>query len=425
MTRFSTPPDPDLTILPAVGRRIAFFGLGQIAAILRMLTAPGRAAVARKRRNAGVLIYEPFGMGDVIALQPLVRAWLNAGHPVTLAAKAAWSEIIPPHPAFSFVPVSPAYASACARGKNRQLIGDCRAIGAALRPHGGGAIGIDVRGDVRGIIMLYLAGCASVRTLPRYYTANDCRVPTLAAHRVPLLRGVSRRNVNGSFSPPGTPLENATLDHLLPRTASPPDEYRIGLIPLTPWAGKQWMPERWRQVILRLREKGFHPVVLCGPGETEAARIAVGGHALEAPCCESTSVRDWVGRLAACGGVIAVNTGPMHVANALNRPLVVLDGPSRLPLWAPEGDRAFVVHHQEAVDCAPCHPVGDCVACGHRCMRLITPDDVIDALDQVLNVAGTLVKCNNQQQTRDHCFQDAGRRYPEASPPPAHPECGC
>jgi ADP-heptose:LPS heptosyltransferase len=158
-----------------------------------------------------------------------------------------------------------------------------------------------------------------------------------------------------------------------------PDPRRVGLVPLTPWAGKRWPPERWREIAQKLKASGRAPVVLCGPGERAAALAAAGCGADDVECREADGVRKWVALLAKCGAVVTVNTGPMHLADALDKPLVVIEGGSRLPLWAPEGERAFVVHHQTAAGCAPCHQVGD-VGCGRRCLALVRVDEVLEAL---------------------------------------------
>ncbi|MGI5869503.1 MAG: glycosyltransferase family 9 protein [Kiritimatiellia bacterium] len=378
------PPDPATRITPSFVRRVAF-ALGGLAAVaLRLFTAPWRARLARRRgADAPVFLYEPYGMGDVIALQPLVRAHLDAGRAVVLAAKPAWADLVPPHPAFSFVPVSPGYTSYDPRRKYRGFFRQARRLARALRPHAAGADGIDVRGDVRSLVILYLAGCGRVRTLPRYFTANDCRVVPLAARFVPLRRDVSRRLVNAAFAPEGATLDRPTMKHLMPSGGVVPDPRRIGLVPLTPWAGKQWVPERWRDVVQKLKAAGFTPVVLCGPGERAAALDATACEPGDVDCREADSPRRWVALLAKCGAIVTVNTGPMHVADALDKPLVVIEGGSRLPLWAPENDHAVVIHHQPEAPCAPCHQVGD-PGCGRRCLMLVEVDEVLDALRELI-----------------------------------------
>ncbi|MBQ3809199.1 MAG: hypothetical protein II839_00095, partial [Kiritimatiellae bacterium] len=270
----------------------------------------------------------------------------------------------------------------------------------------------------------------------RYWSATDCRLPPLAARFVPLDRDATRRVVSRAFAPAGAPYGRPDLSHLVPPDARP-DPRAVALVPLTPWEGKRWPPSHWAELIAALRAKGFRPVVLCGPGEAADAAAATGGEPPSGDCppltpltplstnpnsqsnnsansadsacekttghkpaeqnsansadsaCEIKEARDaaaWVANLSACVSAVCVNTGPMHVADALGVPLVVVDGASRLPLWAPEGPRSAVVEHQDRVPWAPVHPTssnGPAVQRG--VMALVRPDEVLSALERVLS----------------------------------------
>lgn len=165
------------------------------------------------------------------------------------------------------------------------------------------------------------------------------------------------------------------LAHLL-GDAPRPEPKTVGLIPLTPWEGKRWPAEHWSALVEGLRARGFSPTLLCGPGEAEAALGAVGG--TDAPVREAASVAEWPRLVAACGAIASVNTGPMHIADVIGVPLVVIDGASRLPLWAPEGPRSVVFQHQDRVPEAPFHPTASNGPRVQRAvMSLVTPDEVL------------------------------------------------
>ena len=69
----------------------------------------------------------------------------------------------------------------------------------------------------------------------------------------------------------------------------------------------------------------------------------------------------------------------MHIADAMDVPLVAIDGASRLPLWAPEGPRSAVLQHQDRVPGAPFHPTASNGPIVQRAvMALVTPDEVLD-----------------------------------------------
>lgn len=381
--RFSVPPSTR-PIYPSPARRVAFGVLGFAAALVRLATAPWRHSAPPAPGR--IVVLEPYGMGDVLALQPLVRTWCEAGHDVVVGARAEWHALLEPHPRLTLLDLRPAWAATDERRKYRGLWRGDRglpALARLLRPWARGARGVDVRGDVRSVLLLYLASCGRVETLTRYFAANDCRVFPGAARRLPVDRSVERWRLNGVFAADeGLALRPPSVAHLRAaarRDSAPSD--RVGLVPLTPWIGKRWSSVAWQETAAGLRARGFLPCVLCGPGEADDAVRAVGG-ALDV--VEAPDVAGWVGELERCAAVVSVNTGPMHLAAALDRPLVVLEGSSRLPLWAPASDHARVVHHQDAAACAPCHQVGNTAACARHCMELVRPAEVLAAFDELV-----------------------------------------
>ncbi|MCL1909710.1 MAG: glycosyltransferase family 9 protein, partial [Kiritimatiellaeota bacterium] len=362
--------------------KLLFIVLGAVCVVVRALTKVGRVRRTRRtvrRAVPTVFFYEPYGMGDCIALQPLVRQWLDAGSRVIVATKPQWSDIFAPHPNLAVIGVTPQYASQSEKRRKSGFFKDIKHIRSAVGDAAHGALGIDVRGDVRSILILYAIGCGRVRTLPRYHTANDWPVFPGAAKRLPLLVGKTRRIVNSVFAPDGKEnLPFPDLSHLLPAGGIEANPRCVGLLPFASWEGKMWAEENWMALVKLLRAKNHEPVILAGPGEDAAW----------APIRRAENLRDWVNLISECEAVISVNTGPMHIADTLEKPLVVLEGSSQLPLWGPENPRALVVTHQLELSatahcqCAPCHQTGSVEKCGAKCMSLITPDDVMEALQK-------------------------------------------
>ncbi len=387
-TRRASSPVSERRIRPSAIRRLAFWALGLAAVAARAATFPWRRS---RRHRAGetrrVFIFEPFGLGDAIALQPLVAALCREGANVTVGTRPEWFPVFPSHPNLSLAACVPPWIGHGGDRKYGSLLPRLRRFLPLLRRHARGREGIDPRGDVRSILALYAAGCTSVDTLSRYFTANDCLVMPLCARRHPVRRDVLRWRLNGVFAP-DLPLSPPSLRHLLPPDAAHDAETRgrsVALLPMSSWPGKQWTPEAWNAVSAGLRSRGLQPVVLCGPGEEESAREAAGGAHPGAPELRiCPDVPSWASELAGRAAAIAVNTGPMHVAAAVGTPVVLLEGPSRQPLWAPAHPRCAVVERQEDVECAPCHQIGDGARCGFRCMRLVTPAAVLAALDELL-----------------------------------------
>lgn len=78
--------------------------------------------------------------------------------------------------------------------------------------------------------------------------------------------------------------------------------------------------------------------------------------------------------------LITVDTGPLHIAQAVGTPVVALFGPSDSRVWGPRGKQDVVL--QCAVDCSPCWGKGDCSA--NRCIEDIQSQDVIDQSLRIL-----------------------------------------
>ena len=82
--------------------------------------------------------------------------------------------------------------------------------------------------------------------------------------------------------------------------------------------------------------------------------------------------------------VISVDTGMMHLAAALDCPVIALHGPTSLKRWGGVG--AYVQSVTPRIDYAPCIHLGYEATCKYnRCMRSISVAQVLQAVEQTLN----------------------------------------
>lgn len=155
-----------------------------------------------------------------------------------------------------------------------------------------------------------------------------------------------------------------------------PDQPLIGLhIGARPPA-RQWPTERFAAVGDALaRERQARVLITAGPGEEEKARSVVEGMA--APAL-SLAGQTTLGSLAAvirrCDLYISNDTGPAHVAVAVDTPSVTIFGPADRRRWAPLDQRRHPIAYQP-VECSPC-PHWECPI-DHRCLRRIEPEQVL------------------------------------------------
>lgn len=108
------------------------------------------------------------------------------------------------------------------------------------------------------------------------------------------------------------------------------------------WGAKQWPPERYGQVARELAKEGLRALVNYGPGEEElasAVETASEGAARKISC----SISELVALTRRACLFVGGDTGPMHLAAALQVPVVGIFGPTNPARNGPFGTRAMVL----------------------------------------------------------------------------------
>jgi ADP-heptose:LPS heptosyltransferase len=358
----------------AAGKRGLNLLLGAATLALRL------AFRRRPQEPRTVVVLEPFGMGDVIALEPLVSALAAAGLRVVLAGRPAWAALAPPHPGVSWLDIDLPWAAYSASAKYLDKNFHSRLAPALdrLRAVARGAIGLDPRGDMRSVSLLWRAGCARVLSPTHYIHSTARNLPWACEQWSPRPGFHKFRSNLEALRFLGLPLpapRAPALPHLHP--GGSPEDRLVSLVPAAPWAGKHWSPDRWSALAQRLLAQGWALQVLCGPGQAASARTLV---AAPLPIAECTDIPAWARRLARSTAVVTVDSGPMHLAAALGVPVVALFGGGLLPCWGPVGTRTAIVTAQFDDGFGPCHQTEFNLAFERRMMEAITVEETLDAL---------------------------------------------
>jgi heptosyltransferase I len=121
------------------------------------------------------------------------------------------------------------------------------------------------------------------------------------------------------------------------------DDFAI-LNPGAGWGAKQWPPERYGQVARELAQEGLRALVNYGPGEEElasAVESASEGAARKISC----SISELIALTRRACLFVGGDTGPMHLAAALQVPVVGIFGPTNPARNGPFGTRAMVLRN--------------------------------------------------------------------------------
>jgi lipopolysaccharide heptosyltransferase II len=158
------------------------------------------------------------------------------------------------------------------------------------------------------------------------------------------------------------------------------------LVPGTIWETKHWHVEGFAGVARHLAARGKAVVLAGSPREQARCRAVAAACPGVRDLAGQTALSDLAALLRRATICVTNDSGSMHLAVALGRPVVSVFGPTD-PLWiGPYGRPHNVVRAD--VPCAPCYlrALRRCPY-GHRCMAEVSAADVIERVEQTLAAA--------------------------------------
>ncbi|HMD54858.1 MAG TPA: glycosyltransferase family 9 protein, partial [Phycisphaerae bacterium] len=123
------------------------------------------------------------------------------------------------------------------------------------------------------------------------------------------------------------------------------------LIPGARWHAKRWSEEGFTQIGQKLAAEDFCVVILGDSRERalcEQIKNQIGSAAIN--LAGQTSLAQMVAAICLAKIVIGNDSGPLHVAAALGRPLIGLYGPTNPASVGPYGQMDHVLHFQQSGD---------------------------------------------------------------------------
>ncbi|RLQ22126.1 lipopolysaccharide heptosyltransferase II [Seongchinamella sediminis] len=335
-----------------------------------------------------VLVVGPSWVGDMVMSQVLYRL-LQQTRPGVLidVAAPAWSE-----PLLARMPeVRRAITKPIGHGE--PALGRRWKLGRALRGEGYEQA-ILLPNSFKSALLPLFAGIprrTGWRGEMRYGLLNDLR--SLDAQRYPLMvqQFAALGLEPGAPLPAQLPPPRLVVDAA--QAAACRDKFRLDserpLLALCPgaefgWA-KRWPAQHYAELARHYIDRGWQ-VLLFGSGNDQPVTAEI-----VAACGASTHCLDLAGRttlaeavdmLSLATAVVSNDSGLMHIAAALSRPLVVIYGPTSPGFTPPLNANSEVVVSD--IDCAPCFQ-RECPLQHHRCMRDAPASLLAAKLDALLN----------------------------------------
>jgi heptosyltransferase-1 len=243
---------------------------------------------------------------------------------------------------------------------------------------------LDLQGAIRSAAIGRLAGCRRLigeenpRERPARWLFTE-RITTHGAHVIEqdleLASAVAGDQLTAAQTLlPVDPAAEAWADELLAPTPARPI---VVINPGAGWGAKRWPIERYAEVAKGLVGRGLRILVNTGPGElplADALSEATDGAATSLHC----SLEQLIALTRRAALFIAGDTGPLHLACALARPVVGIYGPTDPSRNGPYGTRFKVLRSPGSRRDHSRHTAPEAG------LLTIQPEDVLQAADQLL-----------------------------------------
>ena len=159
----------------------------------------------------------------------------------------------------------------------------------------------------------------------------------------------------------------------------------IGIHPGGNWVYKLWNAENYALVANALcKEQNAAILLFAGPNERELqAQVA---KMMDVPpiLVQTENLRHLAALISVCDVYIGNDTGPMHIAAAVDTPVVALFGSTNHIRSGPYGEKHTVLQSGIELGCNPCHPgrhPGGCGAGSCEVIAGITVEQVLEAVE--------------------------------------------
>lgn len=153
------------------------------------------------------------------------------------------------------------------------------------------------------------------------------------------------------------------------------------------WSTKRWPLASFAELGDRLqRELNAKVILLWGPGEKEEVNQMAGMMRTQPLIAPQTDLPALASLLSRVDLLVANDSGPMHLAAALQRPVVAIFGPTRPHLQGPWGEGHAIVT-KEGLPCLGCNGL-TCKIQTHDCMQELPVERVCKAVSKrITNMA--------------------------------------
>lgn len=219
---------------------------------------------------------------------------------------------------------------------------------------------VGFKGELRSWMLTFSFKRPDVSTAERYLSLANGRVP--ASIPVPLLV-----------------TDPAAGQALLQDLSASKNKSYIAVAPGAEFGtAKRWPVRHYAALVDLLAAKGIGVVVLGSAADSEVGEeLAALAKSPVLNACGKTTLANVVDLISACAGVVANDSGLMHMSAAIGLPLVAVYGSTSPKLAFPLSEKSAIeILDLECMPCAARH----CPLEHHNCMEQLPPQQIFDRL---------------------------------------------
>lgn len=326
-----------------------------------------------------ILLVRFSAIGDILLLTPLLRA-LRRKHPdarLTVVTRTGFAPLLDRNPRISQVIGWDPLTSLPELGRRLRDLGFTHRL--------------DLHDSLRSRMLRWHAG-GRWTTYPKHRLARAALIHT-HRDRYRDRRPVAERYFDAAAGLEVTP-DGGSLEMFLSRADLEAAEGFLAarglgrsrqLVAIAPGAAhftKRWPPHHWIALVRRLVEAGNDVVALGGPQDLAIGEaVAAAGGEFAASAAGAFDLPGSAALLKRARALISGDTGLMHLATAVETPVIALFGPTVEQFgFFPYRAKSAVL--QRELSCRPCSAHGGprCPLKHHRCLQDLQPGDVLEAL---------------------------------------------
>ena len=180
-----------------------------------------------------------------------------------------------------------------------------------------------------------------------------------------------------------TSKETEKADNILESLGIGKDTKIVGICPGASYGpAKMWQIKKFKSLAEKItKDKNAKVLIFGSKKEEELGEIIRRNRKKDiVNLCGKTTIRELMALIKKCNFFITNDTGPMHVAAALNVPVIAIFGPTNTRRTSPLGPSIMI---KKEVSCLPCkHRI--CPLKNHECMEKISVEEVFEIVEKWL-----------------------------------------